>query len=130
MSIHSKILLMAYAIMIPFSITPANAVQPAPTAIVQEQKIETAHIVVFVNGIVCSFCSKGVRRNLSKLDFIDQSQFKKGVKVEIEIQKLTIAIKPGMSADLAAMAKAIKSGGYEPVKAILKDGSTHMFKGA
>lgn len=71
--------------------------------------------VVHVHGIVCSFCALGVSKNISKLPFIDQSKFTKGVKVEIESQKLTIAIKPDHEIDIDALFEAIQSGGYEPV---------------
>jgi len=74
-------------------------------------------VVIIVNGIVCSFCSQGVTRKLSKLPFIDQSKYKKGVKVEIENQKVTIAVKPDSEFDINEVFRSIKSGGYEPVMA-------------
>jgi len=77
--------------------------------------------VIIVHGIVCSFCSQGVTRNLSKLSFIDKSKYTKGVKVEIEDQKVIIAIKPGSNLDLAQVFKSILKGGYEPVEAYVSD---------
>ena len=77
--------------------------------------------VIIVHGIVCSFCSQGVTRNLSKLPFIDKSKYTKGVKVEIEDQKVTIAIKPNDSLDLAQVFESILKGGYEPVEAYVSD---------
>lgn len=71
--------------------------------------------VVHVHGIVCSFCSQGVTKKVSKLSFIDQTKYTKGVKVEIESQKVTIAVKRGEALDIAALFEAIESGGYEPV---------------
>lgn len=71
--------------------------------------------VVQVHGIVCSFCSQGVTKKVSKLPFIDQTKYTKGVKVEIESQKVTIAVKDGEALDIAALFEAIESGGYEPV---------------
>ena len=76
---------------------------------------------IIVHGIVCSFCSQGVRRKLSKLSFIDHSRYTKGVKVEIEKQKVTIANKAGAVFDLDEVFKAITSGGYEPVEAYMRD---------
>ena len=73
--------------------------------------------VIVVQGIVCSFCSQGVKRKLSKLPFIDSSRYSKGVKVEIEKQKVTIAIKPGSDFEIDEVFRSIKSGGYEPVVA-------------
>ena len=77
--------------------------------------------VIIVHGIVCSFCSQGVRRNLSKLPFVDKSRYTKGVKVEIESQKVTIAIKPDTGFDLQKVFRSILKGGYEPVEAHVSD---------
>jgi hypothetical protein len=71
--------------------------------------------VVHVHGIVCSFCAKGVTKKVSKLPFIDQSKYNKGVKVEIEEQKVTIAVLPDHALDIDALYAAIVSGGYDPV---------------
>ncbi len=71
--------------------------------------------VVHVHGIVCSFCAKGVTKKVSKLPFIDRSKYKKGVKVEIEEQKVTIAVLPDQALDIDALYAAIVSGGYEPI---------------
>jgi len=77
--------------------------------------------VIIVHGIVCSFCTQGVTRNLSKLPFIDKSKYTKGVKVEIENQKVTIAVKPDSNLDLTQVFKSILKGGYEPVEAYVSD---------
>ena len=71
--------------------------------------------VVHVHGLVCSFCAQGVTKKVSRLPFIDQSKYTKGVKVEIEKQKLTIAVIPDRYLDIPALFEAITSGGYEPV---------------
>ena len=72
--------------------------------------------VINVNGIVCGFCSLGVRKKVSKLPFIDQTRYNKGVKVEVENQMVTIAVKDGATLDRDALFAAIESGGYNPVK--------------
>ncbi len=69
-----------------------------------------------VHGIVCSFCSKGVEKKLSKLPFIDRSKSRNGVFVEIEKQKVTAFIKPGHEVDVQASFEAIRSGGYDPIR--------------
>jgi copper chaperone CopZ len=71
--------------------------------------------VIHVHGIVCSFCAKGVTKKVSKLPFIDRSKYNKGVKVEIEDQKVTIAVLTDQSLDVDALYAAIISGGYDPV---------------
>jgi len=71
--------------------------------------------VVHVHGMVCSFCAQGVTRNVSRLSYIDQTQYTKGVRVEIEIQKVTIAVKPDEEVDFGTLFEAIRSAGYDPV---------------
>ena len=88
--------------------------------------VEPSESVIIVHGIVCSFCSQGVTKKLSKLDFIDPSKYTKGVKVEISDQRVTIAIKSGMEPDFDTIFASIKSGGYEPVKAYTDDGKIHL----
>lgn len=78
---------------------------------------ESRDIVVNVHGIVCSFCAQGVTRKVAKLPFVDRSRYKKGVKVEIEDQLVTVAIKLGVEPDMAALFDAIRSGGYDPIEA-------------
>ena len=72
--------------------------------------------VINVHGIVCEFCSLGVTKKVSKLPFIDRAKYDKGVKVEIENQMVTIAVKDGAAVDKAALFAAIESGGYNPVE--------------
>lgn len=71
--------------------------------------------VVNVNGIVCSFCSLGVAKKVSKLSFIDTKKYKKGVKVDIENQMVTVAVRDDAKMDKGQLFKAIESGGYKPV---------------
>ena len=78
-------------------------------------EVQDGEAVIVVQGIVCSFCSQGVKRKLSKLPFIDSSRYSKGV--EIEKQKVTIAIKPRSDFEIDEVFRSIKSGGYEPVVA-------------
>ncbi len=72
--------------------------------------------VIEVNGIVCEFCSLGVTKKIAKLPFIDRSKYTDGVDVEIEHQRVTIAVKDGATLDRDALFKAIESGGYNPVE--------------
>ncbi len=71
--------------------------------------------VVNVNGLVCEFCAIGVTKKVSKLAFIDNSKYTKGVKVEIEDQMVTIAVKEDSELDKEALFSAIEAGGYNPV---------------
>jgi copper chaperone CopZ len=72
--------------------------------------------VIHVNGMVCEFCSLGVTKKVSKLPFIDKEKYNKGVKVEIENQRVTIAVKESAELDRDALFEAIESGGYNPVE--------------
>jgi CRISPR/Cas system-associated protein Cas5 (RAMP superfamily) len=75
-------------------------------------------VILIVSGVVCSFCSYGVQKKLSKLDFVDTNKFnKKGSLVNIENQRVTIAIKEGFEANLDVIFEKIESGGYKPIKA-------------
>ena len=98
----------------------------------QDIKVQNNEAIVVVNGIVCSFCAKGAQKKISKLPFIDKSKYRKGVFVDIENQLVTFAIKSGEKVDLDKIYKAIKSGGYEPIKILIADANgqieTHIFK--
>lgn len=84
---------------------------------IENVNLAANEVLLEVHGIVCSFCSKGVQNKVSKLPFVDTSKYIDGSKVEIDEQRVTVAIKPGMTADIKALYKAVKSGGYEPVAA-------------
>ncbi len=71
--------------------------------------------VINVNGIVCEFCALGVTKKVSKLPFIDRSKYDNGVKVEIEDQMVTIAVKDAAELDKNALFATIESAGYKPV---------------
>ncbi|OFX11820.1 MAG: hypothetical protein A3G22_06455 [Alphaproteobacteria bacterium RIFCSPLOWO2_12_FULL_40_11] len=88
-------------------------------------------VLLEVHGIVCSFCSFGVQKKLSKLSFVDLSKYKKGSLIEIEKQRVTIAIKPNEQADIKLVYDSIRSGGYNPKQAWISDANgkiTHYDK--
>ena len=74
-----------------------------------------------VHGVVCSFCSVGLQKKLSKLSFVDRSKYKKGIHVAIKEQRVTVALKPDSEVDLKAAYESIKSGGYDLLKAVVAD---------
>ena len=77
---------------------------------------EPNQAVVQVNGIVCSFCAYGTEKNLSKLRFLNDSQFGgDGVLMDIQLHRITLALQPDQELDLAQVYNAIKKGGYDPV---------------
>ena len=75
--------------------------------------------VINVNGIVCEFCAYGVSKKVSKLPFIDRTKYDNGVMVEVEDQKVTIAVKPDAQLDQTALFKAIENAGYNPIEIFL-----------
>lgn len=91
----------------------ASAESPEETAPVE---VKPNQAVIQVNGIVCSFCAYGTEKNLSKLTFLDKSQFgNDGVLMDIETHRITLALQPDQETDLLEVYRAIKKGGYDPV---------------
>jgi len=69
--------------------------------------------IIEVKGIVCSFCAYGARKNLSKVDFLDKSQFQEGLLIETEKGSITMAIQKGKKINFEKVYKEIQKGGYE-----------------
>lgn len=74
-------------------------------------------IVFQVSGLVCSFCSYGLQKGLSKLGFVDKDKFTKGVFTDIDHQYTVVAVKEGSSADIESARKVITDAGYEVLHA-------------
>lgn len=76
--------------------------------------------IIKIHGVVCSFCSYGVQKKLSKFDFIDKSKYNKGSRVIASEQKVLVAINPSAlitPEDMDLIFNAIRSGGYDPIEA-------------
>ena len=96
---------------------PALAPAPAPAGdAAPGPSPEAHHAVIQVNGLVCSFCAHGVEKSLSRLEGLDRDQFGNGVLVEIEAQRVTLALEPGAPIDLSEIRERILQGGYDPVR--------------
>ena len=87
-----------------------------PVALDLPFPVEAQRLGIQVNGIVCSFCAYGLEKALSKLDIVDPSFFENGVLVEIESQRVTVALKPAQTIDFADVYERIKDAGYDPVR--------------
>ncbi len=98
-------IIMSALIFNPFSVVFANS----------DILVDQDQIKIKINGIVCSFCAFGVHKNLSKLKFLDSTQFKKGVHVDVNNQMITLAMDDSLSLNLNEVYTSIKKGGYEPV---------------
>ena len=117
-----KKLFITLSLILNFSVF-ADATSEAETSKAQATTAINNSVVMEVHGIVCSFCSVGIRKKLAKFSFIDKKRYKKGLIMDIKNQKITVAINAGETVDIQGMFKAIKSGGYEPVSATITDNS-------
>ena len=71
-------------------------------------------LIVEVNGVVCSICAKGLRKNLAKLDFQSPVLSKKsGVKIDIRSGRLVMYRDPKKPIDFDGILTAVKKGGFE-----------------
>jgi len=87
----------------------------------KEFRVMPGQVGVQVRGIVCSFCAYGTEKNLSKLDFLDRTQFgKDGVLVDIHSGFTTLSISSGKQVDFKGIYASVKKGGYEPVTVYLR----------
>lgn len=77
--------------------------------------------VIQVKGVVCSFCAYGTEKNLSKLDFLDKSEYGgDGVLLDINTHRITLALDRTKSVDLRAINQAILDGGYDQLTAFVR----------
>ena len=72
-------------------------------------------VSIYARGLCCPSCSIGVRKMVSKLDFVNKKRFTKGVDLDAKMQLVTVAVKPNMEIDPAALSKAVDNAGYTPV---------------
>lgn len=95
----------------PAEIGSSNEAAHAPV-----REIQANHLVIDVNGIVCSFCAYGLEKALGKLSAIDASLYGNGVLVEIESQRVSLALLAERAIDFADIFERIKDAGYDPVR--------------
>ena len=67
-----------------------------------------------VTGMTCPFCVYGTEKKLSKLPGVDKAE------VSLKNKQARIVMKPGESADLEAIRKAITAAGFTPGKVTSK----------
>ena len=53
---------------------------------------------------------------LSKLKFVDGKRYKRGVDMDVKMQLLTLALRPGQKPDSKLIAKAVDAAGYLAVE--------------
>lgn len=96
---------------------------PAPNITVKRSEV-----FVKVDGMVCSFCAKGIQKKLSKLKFVDTKLYKQGSKGSIKQQKIIIAIKKHAKPNIKTIYNAIRSGGYTPKAAYMLNPNSKLIK--
>lgn len=85
---------------------------------------EADTVVVFAKGLCCPSCAIGVRKMISRLDFVDKKRFNKGVELDTKVQLITVAIGQEKKADFKSLTEAIVDAGYDPVHSYtLQDGA-------
>ena len=77
---------------------------------------ETNTVVLYAKGLCCPTCAIGVRKLISKLDFVDRSRFNKGVYLDTKTQLVTVAISEQKEVALKPLTKAVWDAGYTPVR--------------
>ena len=80
-------------------------------------KAQPKAVLVYAKGLCCPSCAIGVRKMLSRLDFVDTSKGNSGIELDAKHQLVSITLKAGSKADLKALAAAVDDAGYEPVHA-------------
>jgi len=95
---------------------PAEASEEARiVAATSKLKEQPGAMCLYVKGLCCPSCAIGIRKKVSKLAFVDQEQFSKGVDLDAKTQLVLIGLKKGATPDSSKLAKAIEDAGYEPV---------------
>ncbi len=72
--------------------------------------------LLYVKGLVCPSCAIGIRVKVGKLPFVDSTRYKRGVNMDTKTQLLTVALLPGVKAEMKRLSKAISDAGYEVVE--------------
>ena len=69
---------------------------------------------VYVKGLCRPSCAIGIRKKISKLDFVDKKRFVKGVELDTKTQLASIAVTEGQSINIILLTQAIRDAGYDP----------------
>ncbi len=66
-----------------------------------------------VKGLVCAFCAQGIRKKVSKLDFVDAKKPQKGVTVDEKNGYMVVALKAGQAPVWKDLFAAVEKAGYD-----------------
>ena len=92
--------------------TEAVRIVAAKEKLVQESDT----VVLYAKGLCCPSCSIGVRKMVSRLDFVDRKRFNKGVELDTKTQLISVALLESKEADFDSLSEAITDAGYDPVR--------------
>jgi hypothetical protein len=66
-----------------------------------------------VKGLVCSFCAQGIRKNVSKLNFVDTKKPQKGVMVDEKNGYFVVSLKSGKTPVWKDLFAAVVNAGFD-----------------
>jgi copper chaperone CopZ len=81
-------------------------------------------VLVYARGLCCPSCALGVRKTLSRLDFVDTDAADRGVILDPKHQLVHVKLKPQNAADSKKIYQAIDDAGYDLVTIYRKDGQS------
>lgn len=70
------------------------------------KKLSTNHLLVKVNGMVCSFCAQGIEKNFKKRKEV------KEVKVDLDNMLVHLTLNPGASLPETKVKNVVESAGF------------------
>ena len=75
--------------------------------------LEQDEVGLKVKGLVCSFCAQGIRKNVSKLTFVDTKKPQKGVMVDEKNGYFVVSLKSGKTPVWKDLFAAVVNAGYD-----------------
>ena len=75
--------------------------------------LEQDEVGLKVKGLVCSFCAQGIRKNVSKLTFVDTKKPQKGVMVDEKNGYFVVSLKSRKSPVWKDLFAAVVNAGYD-----------------
>ena len=90
--------------------------------------IAGSELAVKVDGAVCSFCANGIRKGLSKYEFVDTIGKNKGITLDTKNQLLIVRLKKDMKANMNKVFDSIRKSGYKPFIAYSKGADGNLLE--
>ena len=78
-------------------------------------KAQPKTVLVYAKGLCCPSCAIGIRKMLSRLDFVDTSGENQGIELDPKTQLVTMRLRKGHKYDARKVSQAIDDAGYAPV---------------